>query len=87
MWLRYARNKFKKIGPFSHADAAGRSMECDVLRLAETSTHLLRDIGFDAQSPAPHPQTTRWRAQQMPDVTLVETQATSFWDYVPAGRG
>lgn len=62
------------------------AMRRGVLRLAETSPHLLEDIGFERPAKSGRSSTVTWRARQLPSVSLTETAEPSIWS-LTCGRG
>lgn len=69
-WRRLLRKGDPQVGPAE----VTRQMERDLLRLAETSPHLLSDIGFEKLALGASPQPTRWRLRRLPMVELLETR-------------
>lgn len=60
-------------------------MARDIIRLAETSPHLLSDIGFERVEGIKARRTVRWRARQLPMLELTETCRQALWD-IGGGR-
>lgn len=75
----------RKNGPREGRIGPDTKMTRDILRLAETSPHLLQDIGFAKVPGGQTPRENRWRAVQRPELELVETAVPALWD-VSCGR-
>lgn len=79
-WAWDVLSSRRKINPFMVSPEPDTRMMRDILRLAETSPHLLQDIGFEEVAHGHTLHTVRWRAQQRPDLELTETHSASVWD-------
>ncbi len=72
----------RKSGPNRDRAGPDAKMSRDILRLAETSPHLLRDIGFEKVPGGQAPWENRWRAVQRPELELTETVVPALWDVI-----
>ena len=71
-WSGFWRHGSRKTGPDLRASEIDRRMARDIMRLAETSPHLLADIGFEKVIPKSTPQQSRWRLRRLSPVELTE---------------